>query len=98
MNATDSQRSTFDRRLLTTALVAVFAAVAVFTGGSVARGQSGQTFGIGPADAAAGPYFIYTLDPGASKSDEALVSNYTGAAMTLQAFVADAITATGGGT
>jgi len=50
----------------------------------VARGQGGQTFGISPADAAAGAYFTYTLDPGASKSDRALVSNYTGTEMTLQ--------------
>lgn len=98
MTATITRKSTRNRRFLAGALVATFAAIALLAGGSVAKGQGGQTFGIGPADAAAGPYFIYTLDPGASKSDKALVSNYTGAAMTLQAFAADAVTATGGGT
>ncbi len=79
MNATNTTcRSIFKMQLLAGALVATLRGHLAVRGGSVARGQGGQTFGISPADAAAGAYFTYTLDPGASKSDRALVSNYTG--------------------
>ena len=65
---------------------------------SSARAQSGSTFGIRPADESAGAYFSYTLEPGARKTDSALVSNNTGAELTLKVYAADAITASGGGT
>lgn len=98
MSSATTRGSAFRQSILLTAAGICFAVVALLTGAGKVWGQGGVTFGIRPAAESAGAYFAYTLEPGAKKTDSALVTNSGGAALTLQVYSADAITASGGGT
>lgn len=98
MISAPTRRSGFRRGVILAAAGACLAMATLLTGWGPARGQGGPTFGVRPADESASAYFNYTLEPGARKTDTALVTNNTGAELALKVYAADAITASGGGT
>ncbi len=70
---------------------------------STALAQATIQFSIQPAtmnstDAEKGSYFVYTLPPGGSASDTAVVMNSGATPMRLKLYAADGVTAIGGGT
>ena len=91
------------QRLLSLAAAAAVALLALTASTGSALGQGSITFGIQPAhgsidDATKGAYFTYSLQPGQTREDEAIVSSSGSEPVTLKLYAADAITATGGGT
>ena len=98
MSSATTMESVFRRSVFLAAAGIGIAVVTLLAGVGGVRGQGGATFGIRPADESTGAYFSYTLEPGASKTDSANVTNNTAAALTLKVYPADAITASGGGT
>lgn len=91
--------SKFSRAALVSA--AALLTLAVFM--NVAHGQGLANFGIRPAsteadDPARGAYFTYTLEPGASVDDAAVVVNDGKEPVALKLYAADGVTAIGGGT
>jgi hypothetical protein len=90
-------------KLVAAALVSGAALLVLALFMSVADGQGLTNFGIRPAntspdDAAKGAYFTYTLEPGASIDDEAMVVNDSQENLALKLYAADGITAINGGT
>ena len=98
MSSATTRESVFRRSVFLAAAGIGIAVVTLLAGVGGVRGQGGVTFGIRPADESTGAYFSYTLEPGARKTDSAIVTNNTAAALTLKVYPADAITASGGGT
>ena len=98
MSSATTMESVFRRSVFLAAAGVGIAVVTLLAGVGGVRGQGGVTFGIRPADESTGAYFSYTLEPGARKTDSAIVTNNTAAALTLKVYPADAITASGGGT
>ena len=91
--------SKFSRAALVSA--AALLTLAVFV--NVAHGQGLATFGIRPThistdDPTRGAYFTYTLEPGASIDDEAVVINSGQEPVNLKLYAADGVTAIGGST
>ncbi|MEE8346863.1 MAG: DUF916 domain-containing protein [Dehalococcoidia bacterium] len=83
------------------AAVAALLSLAVFSYTTGAQGP--LNFGIRPAntsedDAVRGAYFTYTLEPGATIDDEAIVVNNGEETLTLKLYAADGVTAISGGT
>jgi hypothetical protein len=85
-------------------LVCLFAALpTVGIAAPTAAAQATVQFSIQPAsstgtDPSKGAYFTYTLAPGASASDAAIVTNSGPSPVTLKLYAADGVTAIGGGT
>ncbi|MBA4181393.1 MAG: hypothetical protein C0506_12450 [Anaerolinea sp.] len=98
MNTTAIRRSDFRRAAFLALASVCFGLLALLANGGAARGQGGLAFGISPADEGFGAYFSYTLEPGTTKTAVARVSNNGSAVISLRAYAADGISASGGGT
>ncbi len=86
-----------------TALLAAAALLALAVSLDAVNGQGAINFGIrpaqaGPDDPTGGAYFTYTLEPGASIEDQAVVINSGEEPVNLKLYAADGVTAIGGGT
>lgn len=84
-------------------LLVAIASTTVVMRPNIARAQAGIQFSIQPAnsnsaDATKGAYFSYTISPGGTVGDTALVTNSGDRPITLKLYSADGVTAIGGGT
>ncbi|GIF74598.1 WxL protein peptidoglycan domain-containing protein [Asanoa siamensis] len=87
-------------RLLATAVVAALAGSLPVGAAAQAEPTTPQTWGIAPSTRSGPdgrPAFTYKLDPGATLTDYAAVSNYSAAPITLDLYASDAFTTEQGG-